>query len=258
MALALVSSSRWDWTIERSIRFHARQMIRHRPEIYLPISRLRSRPHMVINGVQVPHTSVVSEETDIVIEGIYRAGNTFAFVAFQIAQPKPLNVAHHLHAEAQIIHGAELGIPVITLVREPEAVAVSACISFGVPVRQALRDYIVFHERIVPYADRMVVADFSTVTSDFSRVVRAVNERFGRAFTVFDHTPENEQRCFEVIDEFYARTAREPKRTVAHPSKLRRASKDEHQAAYYAPELAPMREEATALYRQLLYSAHAV
>jgi hypothetical protein len=206
---------------------------------------------MIINGVRMMHTGVVSERTDIVIEGLYRCGNTFAVVAFQLAQQQPLELAHHLHAEAQIIKGVALNRPVILLLRNPEDVVTSSMSSFGVPVKQALKDYVTFYARMLPYRNDVIIADFETVTSNYGAVIKAVNTKFGTHFGVFQHTKENVDRCFEIIDEFYRRTAPEPGRTVARPSGQRHARKDSLHAQLFDAQFTALRREALQLYTTL-------
>jgi hypothetical protein len=53
----------------------------------------------------------VSRTTEIVIEGYPRSGNTFAVVAFRLAQGREIEIAHHLHAAAQIKRAARLDVP---------------------------------------------------------------------------------------------------------------------------------------------------
>ncbi len=201
------------------------------------------------------HTGVVQEGTRVVIEGYPRCGNTFAVVAFQLAQGVPVKAAHHLHAEAQIIGAARLGVPALLLIREPEDAIVSNARSFGYPLQTALRDYVVFYSRVLPYREHVVVADFQEVTTDFGAVTDTLNARFGTDFAPFDHSDEGVERCFAVIDEFYQRTAPEPGRTVARPSRQRQAGKEELREAFRAPELGALRTEAERLYRTLTGTA---
>ena len=74
------------------------------------------------------------------------------------------------------------------LVREPD-----------VALRDALIAYTRFYRRLLPCRDRMVVADFEEVTTDFGAVTRRVNDRFGTAFAEFEPTEQNTNRCFELI-----------------------------------------------------------
>lgn len=247
--------SAWEWTLERRLRFHARKAIRHLPGIYLPISRVRKRPFIQIKGREIVHTGVVGPDTDIVMEGLYRAGNTFAFVAFQLAQPSPVNVAHHLHAEAQIIKGVEMGKPVLTLIRNPESLIVSAVTSFGIPMKQALKDYVTFYSRLLPYKDYFVTADFTSVTRDFGKIINEINSKYHTNFVEFDHTEANVKKCFRVIDEFYTRTAPEPDRTVARPSAQRHTNKSIQRALFHSPSYRALREEAWDLYESMVSSS---
>ena len=245
---ALKPKSKWDWTLTRSIHYRLRRAVgAHRA--YLALARLRTRPFMRINGVRVPHTSVVSRDTDIVIEGPGRCGNTFAVVAFQLSQDRPLNVAHHLHAEGQILEGVRWGLPVVLLIRDPEDVVVSSASSFGIPVREGLRIYTAFYERLLSHRDAVVTAEFSDVTGDFGSVVRRVNQKYGTAFRAFEHSEENVARCFDVIDEFYRRTAPEPGRTVARPSDGRQMKKEAARREYRLDTYHALRERAEDLHR---------
>ena len=246
-----MGSSSWDWTVQRRARYYLRRAVRHLPGVYLPVSRLRSRPYMMIDGQRMVHTGVVHHGTRIVIEGYPRCGNTFGVVAFQLAQGTPVEAAHHLHAEAQVIRAAALGLPTILLTRDPAEAVVSNATSFGYPLKTALRDYVVFYRRVLPHLGRVVVADFRDVTGDFGAVIGRVNAQFSTDFATFDHTDEAVERCFAVIDEFYRRTAPEPNRTVARPSRQRQSGKDHLRAEFHSLALRPLREEAYRLYRAL-------
>jgi hypothetical protein len=145
---------------------------------------------------------VVRPDTAVVIDGFPRCANTFAAIAFQAAQPRPVKIAHHLHAAAHLIRGTRLGIPTVLLVREPVDTVLSETIrSYPVPLLQVLSAYCLFYETVVQYIDRIVVAEFLTVTSDFGSVIQKINTRFGTNFALFDHTPEKTQLVFGLIEE---------------------------------------------------------
>jgi hypothetical protein len=146
--------------------------------------------------------AVLRAETELVIEAYPRSANTFSAVAFQISQPRPVRLAHHLHAPAQIVGAARRGVPVLVPVRHPRDCAISVAIrSPSVSLRQALEAYRRFHEAVLPYRDSCYVALFADVVTDFGQVVEGVNARFGTGFTPFDHTPENVERVYALIDE---------------------------------------------------------
>jgi hypothetical protein len=205
------------------------------PALALPIARRR-------------HGVPLGPDTEIVIEGFPRTGTTFAEKAFAMAQGRSVRVACHVHAAAQLIGAARRGVPAIAVVRPPEETVLSFVIRHPhIRIRQALRGYIRFHEPLVPYRDRLVVAPFSEVTSDFGLTIRRVNERFGTSFAEFEHTDANVRRCFEEIDHEYC--GREERgdaleRIVARPSETRREIKESLVAQYRSPDLARLRARA--------------
>jgi len=227
---------------------------------------------------------VLSDETELVIEGYMRSANTFSTVAFQTSQPQPVRLAHHLHAPAQIIAAAHMGIPALVPVRAPRDAAISVTIrSPQVTLRQALQAHVRFHEAILPYRDAIHVGLFDDVTTDLGTVIQAMNERFGTSFTPFLHTPENVQNVYDLIDErarhpaytdairrfvsgtityeqlAEARTHANgsmpelPENRVARPSASRRRSQELLAERYMDPVLADLRERADAAYRRLAF-----
>jgi hypothetical protein len=249
----------------RAARWRARQRWAAH-DLYLHVARRR------------PGRAVVGSETEIVIEGFPRTGNTFAVFAFQSAQPQPVRVAHHLHAPAQVSVAAGRGLPVLLLIRPPEDAVVSSAMWWPhVTPADALPAYAHFYERLRPYRDACVVGCFDEVTTDLGAVIGRVNERYGREFARFEHTPENVARCYRLIDErsrepdagaainaymsgelsaaeLDARrsppdAAAPPAMRVARPSAARAAARGRVRSAYLAPELAAARARAERAYR---------
>jgi len=247
-------------------------------------SRWATHPSYVAFSRRRHPLVVVTDETELVIEGYMRSANTFSTVAFQMSQPRPVRVAHHLHAPAQIITAARMGIPALVPVRAPQDAAISVAIrSPQVSLRQALQAHLRFHEAIVPYKDALHVARFEDVTTDLGTVIEAMNARFGTSFAPFRHTPENVQHVYDLIDE---RARRPPhaeairrfvsgmityeqlaearahangsmpelaEHRVARPSASRRRSQELLAERYMDPRLADLRERADAAYRRLAF-----
>ena len=177
----------------RALRHVLRSRFAEVPAIYLPFARLR---------YPGPSPKVIDRETEFVIDGYTRSACTFAVYAFQLAQPRPIRLAHHLHAPAQLIVAARRRIPTIVVIREPEGALLSQVIREPhVSITGALVSYERFYSRLLPYARSFVVGEFEEVTNDFGSVVRRVNERFGTRYAEFDSTAENVRRCFELIKE---------------------------------------------------------
>jgi len=228
--------------------------------------------------------NVVDDTTQLVIEAFPRSANTFATVAFQLSQPAPVRVAHHLHAPAQITDAVRRGIPVLILVRHPRDAVTSQVIrSPGISLPAALSAYARFHERAASVRTECQIATFDQVTGDFGAVIHALNRRYGTNFGVFQHTGEAVAEVYRMIDE----RAREPRLSravaayrsgviaradlemlvngqrkraaaavptdrVARPAEERRGLQQAVRNAYDSPALAALRRRAEDAHREII------
>lgn len=159
------------------------------PRLYLALARRRHGDRVLGPG------------TDVLIEGYPRSANTFAVAAFEMAQERPVTVAHHLHAAPHVVAAVEAGVPVILLVRRPEdAIASVIARKPSVDPRLAARTYLRFYAGVADVLDHCIVAEFGEVIGDFGRVIERANARFGTSFTPFEHSEENVRRCFAKIE----------------------------------------------------------
>src|SRR2546423_5675421 len=178
-----------------SARHRARHLLRTRmsehPNLYLPLARRR---------YPGPSPEVISSETELVIDGYTRSATTFAVYALQLSQDRPVRLAHHLHAPAQLIQAARLDVPALLLIRQPEGAILSQLIREPkVALRDALLAYTRFYSCLLRYRAKFVVGDFEEVTHDFGSVIRRVNARFGTSFAEFEHTDDRVRECLELI-----------------------------------------------------------
>jgi hypothetical protein len=173
----------------RRIRWTARaRLAEHEP--FLPLARLR-------HG----HT-VIGRGTELVIDGFPRSANTFAVVALQLAQRRPVRIAHHLHAPAQITAAVRRGVPVLLTIREPRGAVVSCVVREPhVKIDQALVAYTRFYSRLLPHRAACVVGEFTRITTDLGGLTDDLNRKYGTRFDAFQHTPESVSECFSLIDE---------------------------------------------------------
>jgi hypothetical protein len=183
------------------------------PRLYLALARRRYGDR------------VLGPRTDVLIEGYPRSANTFAVAAFEMAQERPVTVAHHLHAAAHVVAAVEAGVPVILLVRRPEdAIASVIARKPSVAAELAARTYLRFYDGVADVLDGCVVAEFSEVVGDFGSVIERTNARFGTSFTPFEHSEENVRRCFAEIEagnRARSGAARVAEAAVARPSEER-------------------------------------
>lgn len=182
----------------RRARGRLRTAISGQPVGYLAFARRKYPGHNV---------EVIGPRTELVIDGFTRSATTFAVYALQLSQDKPVQLAHHLHAPAQLIRAARRGVPAVALIRKPQGAILSQLTQEpDVALPDALYAYARFYERLMPYRNSFVVGEFGQVTGDFGAVIRQVNERFGTDFAEFTHTDESVREVFELsaLRESYA------------------------------------------------------
>jgi hypothetical protein len=244
MSEAMTGKRRMEETLCRA-RYSGRVWLSGVPSLYLPFARIKYR--------NVPNR-LVERDTELVIEGFQRSGNTFAVFAFEMAQDRPIKSAHHLHASAQVLRAAKLRVPILLLIRDPRDAIVSHVIRepcANMPA--ALRAWTRFYERAIPVRERILVADFSRVSTDFGSVIRDFNEKFGTGYKEFHHTEENVARCFDLIEERNRqRYGQLVEGKVARPSEERRGRKDDLIRQFENPALSAQRTRAYEVYRALV------
>jgi hypothetical protein len=186
--MAISASERW-----RRISYSARTRVADHPSVYLPYARMT---HPAGGG------KVLAGDTELMIEGFTRCANTFAVVAFQLAQPRPVRLAHHLHAPGHVIEATKLGVPTLVVSRPPEETILSTVIRQPfITLKQALRAYERFYSSILPHRESFVLATFEQVTADMGAVIRRINDRFATDFTEFEHMEANVEKVFSLIEE---------------------------------------------------------
>jgi hypothetical protein len=146
----------------------------------------------------------VSNDTDIVIEGFPRSGNTFAVAAFTIAQNRSVKFARHTHKVMQIVRAVELNVPTLVLIRPPADAVVSLTIRHPyISLQQGLRIYIRYYKGVKPYRQGYTLAKFENVITDFGQVIKQVNDQFGTGFEMFQPSSENKAKTFQLIEKMH-------------------------------------------------------
>lgn len=224
------------------VRYHTRTALSAHPGVFLPFVRYRHG-----RG----DTRVVRPGTELVIDGFQRSANTFAVVAFELAQRRPVVIAHHVHAAAQIHEAVKLHVPTILLIRTPDACALSNLIRKPhLTPKLILTSWIRFYESLLPVRDRVVTGRFGAVTVEYGAVIRRVNRAFGTDFREFEHNDANVARCFDVIDRGNReRNGSVVESAVARPSQGRERAKEILLGELEAPSLEGLRASALAVYR---------
>lgn len=162
---------------------------------------------------------LVSKQTDLVIEGFPRSGNTFAVVAFQLAQTKPIRIAHHLHVEAQIFNGVKQGLPVCVLIRHPVDAIKSLLIRHPqTPIKWAFSNYIQFYSNIRILTPKFHIALFDEVIENYGKTINNMNTKFGTKFDLFIHNEQNVKAVFTEIERINKQIDKGYETHVARPS----------------------------------------
>jgi hypothetical protein len=174
----------------RRARHRLRTYVSEHPPGYLAFARHKYPNHNV---------EVIGPGTELVIDGFTRSATTFAVYAFQLSQYRPVCLAHHLHAPAQLIVAARRGIPALALIREPQGAILSQLIREpDVALRDALVAYARFYEHLLPSRGSFAVGEFHQVTHDFAAVVQQLNARFGTHFAEFVPSEANLHEVSEL------------------------------------------------------------
>ena len=225
------------------IVYEAQTLVAQYPALTLPVARLRGR------GVPF------GPRTEIVIEGFPRSANSFAVAAFARAQGRKPEIAHHVHAPAQVIAASRAGIAAIVLIRDPEDAVLEYVIKKpAITIGQALRGYVRFYAPLLRYRWGFVAGVFDEVTRDFGKTIRRVNERFGTTFREFEHTEESARATLDEIDRYWRGIlgpGRQLEVIVGRPSAVRDEMKERLRDMYRAEPLSRTRARAEALYRRI-------
>jgi len=179
------------------VRYRLRTHISEHPGMYLPLVRAKRALRLDVRDTQ---RRVIGSGTELVIDGYTRCGSTFAVYALQLSQERPVRLAHHWHAPAQLIEAARRGLPALLVIREPKGAILSQLMREpNVALRDALVAYSRFYTCLLPYQNQLVVGEFEDLTHDFGGVVHRLNARFGTSFAEFVHTDANVGECFELM-----------------------------------------------------------
>ena len=191
--MSIFDPQRWAHTLRR----RAKTFVGARPQLFFPLFR----PRPAFDDL------LVTESTDLRIEGFPRSANSFAVGAIRHTQPEPVQVAHHPHVPANAMRACEWGIPTVVLIRSPQDAIVSR-VALGKETRMVgdeppapkqrvsfaawVHAWYSFYRHLSWYREReqFLVAPFQHVIQDMGQVVERVNARFGTGLIPFSHSNE--------------------------------------------------------------------
>jgi hypothetical protein len=244
----------------RDAKLAVRSKIKRSPALYIPLARIRNGKSDGVDLAGWARPEAVRPDTELVLDAPRNSGNHFAVIAFRLAQERPVSIAHHLHAAAQVKQGVKQGIPTLVIIRNPKDFAISDVIRHPpINVQEALREWCDFYEAIDELPGVMVV-DFASVTSDFGAIIDRLNQEFDRSFRRFEHSETNVERVFAIVDEVYRKRGYDDlkeRRVVARPVPEREVERARLADEYCSDELAALRARAESLYKRMTANAAA-
>jgi len=185
-----------NWT-KNLVNFHFAwtSFVRQYPALFFPLMKLNQRLR------RVQHPPLLTRNTQLVLDGFFRSGNTFAGHAFISAQPHEVIVAWHTQAPATIIRAVQWGVPTLVLIRKPEDAVLSLALKMpGVSLEQGLKEYVRYYQRLSPYREGYIVGKFEDATQHLDTLIEQVNLHFGTKFALPMPTEENVKRTLDWIE----------------------------------------------------------
>jgi len=210
-------------------------------EVFLPL---------VLRATPLGTARQLTDQTQLVIEGYPRSGNTFASRAIEFAATDPIVVSSHVHVPAGVIRAVRLHYPTLVLIRQPlDSICSEKIAAPHASLTNVTHAWIHYHQKIWPYRHGFVVATFDEVVTDFGSVTKRVNDRFGTSFACFVNSDENKQAVFDAIEERHLAVHGDTEHVMPRPSPSRRSAKEQLLERLKGPELQGPLEVAEKLYR---------
>lgn len=168
----------------KQLYFDCRMLVATEPKfwMYYQLWIIRGQLKSLLRGIN-PRERVVSNDTQLVLDGFQGSANSFGTAAFQNSQTKPVKIAHHMHSPAQIIQAIEKNIPVLLFIREPKGAVISLASRWSyISVNSGLKSYINFYTKLEFYQSHYVVSTFDQTTNCFDTVIEKLNRKFDTNF----------------------------------------------------------------------------
>lgn len=173
--------------------------------------------------------NLVQSETDLVIAGFPRSGNTFFYSYISIKNPE-IKIVHHNHLPFAVHDACMLGIPTAFLIRHPLDTLCSLLVADPrLSPEIGAWSYLNYYRKCMKYKNRVAVSDFSRHVDDPSKVTDDLNMRFA---TNLRGGPLSESERTAITDRLKANTIRRGK--LKNLFALPTAEKDALKQHFYA------------------------
>lgn len=169
----------------------------------------------------------VHENTECVIEGFPRSGNSFFLSAFKKWNPD-VRVAHHVHVPQQVLCGLQKGLPVIVLIRNPiDALSSLLIADNSLSVAIAINSYLEFYEKVLPVIEKTTIGRFEECTTKPHEIIRKMNGSSQKQYLFKEVlTKEEKETIFKDLTEHNKRM-KQSENLVPVPSEKKETLKNE-------------------------------
>lgn len=169
-----------------------RRQISVYPPIYIPLRKFRLAD------------TVVTPQTDLLIEGFPRCANTWTEALIREAGQDRLKLAHHSHAAAHVKRALSLDVPALILFRDPDAAVASLLVlsENTLDAKGAYLDYVRFYKTAWPLrGTKARFYSFEDATQRPTELVADLSAAFGLQLSDEDMASDAvKERLFTRMD----------------------------------------------------------
>lgn len=227
------------------VNYYTKQALELWPKLYLVLLKFKYRNHWF-------YKRIISDKTKIMIEGYPRCANSFAVLAFKRAQDIEVPIATHTHSHIHVLNAINIGTPCLVLIRNPSDAIISLKSLYieatydgkktdpQIPIKYLIKWYIRFYKNLIKHKDKIVIADFNDIITDYTTVIKKINDKYNSNFKLFIHTENNVEKIFSISG------------THLSPSEIRNKIKEEVRNEYYSDKNESYRRQAEDIYKKFI------
>lgn len=132
----------------------------------------------VFNKNKKINKSIISNQTDICIDGPYRCANHFMLEAMSTVYPK-LNIAHHYHSPGSIKLALRYNLPCIFVLRKPiDQIASTKIFLPNLSIDFIIYESLSFYRSLKEYQNDIICSDFKRSINNINSIVNELHSRF--------------------------------------------------------------------------------
>lgn len=128
----------------------------------------------------------LKKDSDLLIEGYPRSGNTFCAAAFYYFSNHQLSIARHRHEIGHLKHAFSSGVPTLIVFREPIEAISSFILREGVSELFAINFYVKFNSFVLRHNDKLALFEFNDIVNHIENVITRFSSMYNLDLNVSD------------------------------------------------------------------------